>query len=648
MIGLSGLLIINPLELFFLDTKFVFAQKTFRNYDFSEHIVIILFDEKSGEELKIDREGKAWREHIPSLLRILTREKAALITFDIEFGGEFQDTNNNVRLNDSIQLIDKLPLSASGSEELVASFKRAGNVIAGEITAGAVPPIIRASLLDLGNLHVVQINGLPRKIKLYPKANRQPAFSLAVARAYLNAGKQADASNPSATVPAFEAEEDFWVNFKYPQEYFPVFSLTEVLKSANKRLADPYATPLSIFTNKIVLIAKDLDRFSLPTTFDQKIFGAMFQAMAIESLLQKTTLARLPWYLNLVVLALVLAGFYLLMHIRAFRFRLFALIISYLFIWGVQYTILLKMSLWLDFASLLLGSFVLFGLYRFYLRRQLVQNLQSLETQFMLLENQTAKLAETGEMKQHITDTLVHDIKNSVAAVEGMINFLGQKYQNDKQTVRNLNAAFTACADIMNLSSNLLDTSRMETGQMMLKKEPCSFSTIRHMLDKFLVLEMYSHKQLEVELRGPESAGYSETADVTIDADHYLLERVVHNLLNNAFKYAPPAGKIRISASFEKSADKSSQPDNVRMVRDEVRLVFFNTGEPIAAAHRNLVFEKYGQVGEKRSKYSKGLGLFFCKLVMELHGGRIELESSAEGNAFILVFPESHPLQTSH
>ncbi|MBN1129564.1 MAG: hypothetical protein JXA71_11285, partial [Chitinispirillaceae bacterium] len=61
-------------------------------------------------------------------------------------------------------------------------------------------------------------------------------------------------------------------------------------------------------------------------------------------------------------------------------------------------------------------------------------------------------------------------------------------------------------------------------------------------------------------------------------------------------------------------------------------------GEPVPEKYRGALFEKYARVNVDSSKYAKGLGLFFCRLVMGAHGGTIGLECSERGNCFILKF----------
>ena len=84
--------------------------------------------------------------------------------------------------------------------------------------------------------------------------------------------------------------------------------------------------------------------------------------------------------------------------------------------------------------------------------------------------------------------------------------------------------------------------------------------------------------------------------------------------------YTPENGEVRISFA---------EPAAIRI---------FNSGDPIPEKYRGTLFEKYSRINTDSSRYSKGLGLFFCKLVMTAHEGSILLECSEKGNSFVLRF----------
>ena len=101
---------------------------------------------------------------------------------------------------------------------------------------------------------------------------------------------------------------------------------------------------------------------------------------------------------------------------------------------------------------------------------------------------------------------------------------------------------------------------------------------------------------------------------VPVLADIGLLVRVFQNLLSNAIRFSPPSGEVVLQVG--------TTPDGVRAeVHDE--------GPGIAPEHHQLIFEKFGQVRSSRrpGQASSGLGLTFCRLAIEAHGGRIGVRS---------------------
>jgi K+-sensing histidine kinase KdpD len=112
-----------------------------------------------------------------------------------------------------------------------------------------------------------------------------------------------------------------------------------------------------------------------------------------------------------------------------------------------------------------------------------------------------------------------------------------------------------------------------------------------------------------------------------IDADYYLMERVMQNLFSNAAKYVPRGGVVVFSL-------ETKGEENI--------LCFFNSGSPIPDEDKSLLFDKYARGESKSSQYSKGLGLFFCKMVMNAHQGRIWLDTDPKGNYFKLAFKKKN------
>jgi signal transduction histidine kinase len=113
---------------------------------------------------------------------------------------------------------------------------------------------------------------------------------------------------------------------------------------------------------------------------------------------------------------------------------------------------------------------------------------------------------------------------------------------------------------------------------------------------------------------------------LALEADRALLTRVVENLAANAARHTPQGGRMRLEA---------------REQDDEVVLAVHNDGRPIPPDAREQLFDKFAQGGAERSVRSGwGLGLYFCRLAVEAHGGRIGVEEVAGwSTSFVVRLP---------
>jgi K+-sensing histidine kinase KdpD len=229
-------------------------------------------------------------------------------------------------------------------------------------------------------------------------------------------------------------------------------------------------------------------------------------------------------------------------------------------------------------------------------------------------------MVENERMKNLLTGTLVHDIKNFVMCIHGGLQFLETNTAGDPRNSRFVQMGLTACGDITSLASNLMDIQKIEEGKMPLNVEEVDVSAVCELIEKFRENPIFIERELMVITIPPIDRS-------PMWADMYLLKRVVHNIMSNAGKYAPKAGEVILN--FEDGTQ-------------EQVISIFSSGEAIEDKYKEILFDKYSQMGQERSQYSKGLGLFFCKTVMLAHGGRIWVESDARGNYFKMAFPRQN------
>jgi signal transduction histidine kinase len=252
-----------------------------------------------------------------------------------------------------------------------------------------------------------------------------------------------------------------------------------------------------------------------------------------------------------------------------------------------------------------------------HLEEKVKEQTRAINGQNNALQATNIRLIESERMKGLLTGTIVHDIKNFAAAISGHLRLVSYRYPDDKKILRSVDLSIESCADIVNLTSNLLDISKMEEGRLTLQPRRMYFEEIASIAQKFGGNVLFDERNIAVEIAVPSDREFS------VLADPYLVERVVQNLFSNAAKYTEPGGNVKLT--FEDT-------------RQENVLSFFSSGTPIPAEQRDILFEKYSRIDGKASQYSKGLGLFFCKMVMTAHRGRLWLDTDEKGNYFRLGF----------
>jgi len=174
-----------------------------------------------------------------------------------------------------------------------------------------------------------------------------------------------------------------------------------------------------------------------------------------------------------------------------------------------------------------------------------------------------------------------------------------------------------SCHVLSEMVSSLLDVSRMEAGQMPLNRVLCDIRDIAQKAAESVAV-LAQENALTIRVTGDSAGG-------VVDRD--ITHRIFVNLLGNAIKFSPQGGAIGIEISS---------------TGETVRVTVTDQGPGIPPEYHQRIFEKFGQVKlcEENKKYSTGLGLTFCKLAVEAHGGRIGLESRVgQGSTFWFTLP---------
>lgn len=252
-----------------------------------------------------------------------------------------------------------------------------------------------------------------------------------------------------------------------------------------------------------------------------------------------------------------------------------------------------------------------------------------------------SKERELAQLREDYTGMLVHDLRAPLTAIMNGIMMvkrgLGGPISEQQQEL--LGIAHQGSQTMLEMVNTLLDISKMEEGRLTLDTEPLSpYALVDQTLDRLRVSAQDQRVKLVQEL----AVGLP-----LIEADREKLVRVLQNLLDNAIKFSPQGGVVTLGAAAVRRAP-SGKVDQLRVplrlpeLRPGDWLLFWvrDQGPGIPQQFHERIFEKFGQVRSGRKVRGTGLGLTFCKLAVEAHGGTIWLQSAeGAGSTFALALP---------
>lgn len=237
------------------------------------------------------------------------------------------------------------------------------------------------------------------------------------------------------------------------------------------------------------------------------------------------------------------------------------------------------------------------------------------------LEANYRHLEELERLRDELTHMIVHDLRSPLSSVLLGLQSVGfQGELNDRQR-QSIDAAMWSARRLLGMINDLLDISKMEDGSMVLEKKSIRVDDLAaDAVRQVAVLAKLGRRNL--------SSDVGEGLPA-FEADQDKLLRALVNLLDNAIKFTPAGGTVALLVRLAAGGDGM-----LFQVSD--------TGEGIPKEYFGRIFEKFGQVETREAghRMSTGLGLTFCKMVAEAHGGRIEVASElGHGSTFSMTVP---------
>jgi len=244
-----------------------------------------------------------------------------------------------------------------------------------------------------------------------------------------------------------------------------------------------------------------------------------------------------------------------------------------------------------------------------------IQNAVSSKRRYDRVQATCERLLKLQRLQDDLTHMIVHDLRSPLSGVMVSLHLLEMGLdESDEEPLEDLAHALHSSRAMSRMIDSLLDVTKMESGELVPRKAEVDLVDIVEDAIRGLGGLV---DQATVRVEQPD-------APVVLSVDRALITRVVENLLGNALKFAPPDGVVTI---------------RIRSTPDGGRIEVSDTGPGVPEEYREKIFEKFEQLEarENHARASTGLGLAFCKLAVEAHGGTLGVESELGENSTFWV-----------
>jgi len=234
------------------------------------------------------------------------------------------------------------------------------------------------------------------------------------------------------------------------------------------------------------------------------------------------------------------------------------------------------------------------------------------------------ELKKLNKIKSELLKRTSHELKTPLVSIKGFTNLLTQFYSHEfnEDILSYLGEIENACNRLEDLIKDILQTSKLKSGDKAIQKSDVNLpKLIRETVDHLKGFIKLRNHQLKVDL----------DQNLNVKCEREKITDLISNLLSNAIKYTPPNGLIEINSKLEDDyVVISIQDSGIGLTESEKEAIFTQFGK----------IERYGQGFDVVSEGS-GLGLYISKKIIELHNGRIWVESDGrnKGSTFYFSLP---------
>jgi len=275
---------------------------------------------------------------------------------------------------------------------------------------------------------------------------------------------------------------------------------------------------------------------------------------------------------------------------------------------------------------------VFYSIAKIYLYRQKI--LHDLE----IKQLEASNLEELNKEKSRFFANISHEFRTPLTLIIGPAKRIVSKIK-ENEIVSDLNVILNNANHLQNLINQLLNLAKLESGKLQLKAEETDIAS--------LVRGYYQSFESAAREKSIELVFKSDQEEILVFVDREKMEKILYNLVSNALKFTPDKGKIEVSVDSRQLTVGSKNtvncqtptvnfPENCAIIR------ISDTGTGISPTHLSHIFDRFYQVDDSytRDQEGTGIGLTLAKELVELHHGKIHVESEVgKGTTFKILLP---------
>lgn len=264
--------------------------------------------------------------------------------------------------------------------------------------------------------------------------------------------------------------------------------------------------------------------------------------------------------------------------------------------------------------------------------RARVRSLLRIKEQYDKLKNLVTLREETLRMREDMSNMIMHDLRNplstvvfAASVVERYIDKASDSFDKKELILRKTRQILGSGKRLEKMIDSLLLMAKLESGKILFRPVETDLHELGTNISNDFEL-IASANQIELVSKLPEPGR-------TVLVDAPILCRVIDNLISNALKFSPAGSQVVLTLEYILNEDNQDNQDSNLQVRVSVA----DMGPGVSAEKQAVIFEKF-EIGELAQNVSQiGLGLAFCKMVLEAQGGSLMIQPNSPQGAIFIV-----------